>query len=93
MSVSNHQRNLCGADGANGFFERGDVHVAFEGRDELRLARFGAGKIERLGADEFAIRARGIEVRVVRHDVARFAHHAEQKFFRRRGPGASESRA
>ena len=39
---------------------------------------FGDRQVDRLGADELDVGARGVEVRVVGHDVALLAHHAEQ---------------
>ena len=58
--------------------ERGDIHVAFEGMLQAGLAAFGNDQIDGLGADEFDVGARGVEVRVVGNDVALLAHHAEQ---------------
>ena len=42
------------------------------------LARLGDGQVDGLGADEFDVGARGVEVRVVGDDVALLARHAEQ---------------
>ena len=60
------------------FFQRGDVHVALEGMPRRRLPGLGNRQIDGLGADELDVGARGVEVRVVRHQVARLAHHVEQ---------------
>src|SRR5258708_3186000 len=47
-----------------------------------RLLRFRDGKIQRSRSDEFAVRARGVEMRVIRDDVAFLAHYTEQDAFR-----------
>ena len=60
------------------FLEAHRVHIAFERILARRVEGFGRGQIERFGADEFAVRAGGIEMRVVGHDVALIAHHAEE---------------
>ena len=44
----------------------------------LRVARFGAGQVDRLGSDKFDIRPRGIEVRVVRNHVSLLAHYVKE---------------
>src|ERR1700730_11983930 len=50
--------------------------------DERGFPCFRDGQVERCGPNEFAIRARGIEMRVVGNDVALRAHHSEKNAFR-----------
>ena len=59
-------------------FERGDIHVAFEGIAERGLAAFGDEEVDGFGADELDVGARGVEVGVVGNDVAFFAGDAEE---------------
>ena len=59
-------------------FEPGDVHVALERVDRLWVAALGDDQVDRLGAGELHVGARGVEVRVVRDDLVRSAQHAEQ---------------
>ena len=45
-----------------------DIHVAFEGMDEVGLAALGDDEVESLGAGGFNIGAGGVEVSVVGYD-------------------------
>ena len=54
------------------------VHVAFEGMLQRGLAAFFDDQVNGLGAHEFDVGARGIEVGVVGNDVAFLAGHAEE---------------
>ena len=64
------------------FFERADIHVAFEGAVGIEVVCLDAGQVERLAADEFDVAAGGIEVRVVGNDRAGLHHDAKQDVFR-----------
>jgi hypothetical protein len=59
-------------------FERDEVDVALEGGREGRLCGLGAAQIQRRGADGLEVGAGGVEMRVVRHDVAGAARGGEQ---------------
>ena len=73
------ERNALASDACDQALERGDVHVALERmRAWPGVVRFGDRQVDGLGADEFDVGARGIEVRVVGNDVARLAHDAEE---------------
>ena len=58
--------------------ERLQVHVALEGMDQPRLAALGDHQVARLGARVLDVGARGVEVRVVGHHVARPGDAGEQ---------------
>ncbi len=73
-----HQRNAVRAFRADQRFQRFDVEVAFEIQAGLRVGGLGYGQIDRPRAGEFDIRARGVEVRIRRNDLARLAGHREQ---------------
>ena len=75
------ERNALAADAGDEGLERGDIHVAFEGIVERGLAAFGDEEVDRFGADEFDVGARGVEVGVVGNDVAFFAGDAEEDAF------------
>ena len=51
-------------------FERGDVHVALERNARLRVGGLGQGQVDGARSGELDIGARGVEMRIVRHDVA-----------------------
>src|SRR5437867_6534933 len=51
-------------------FERADVHVSLERMDALRLATFRYDEVDGLRAGRFDVRARGVEMGVVRNDLA-----------------------
>ncbi len=59
-------------------FQRGDVHVAFERMLQAGLAPRGDDQVDRFGADKLHVGAGGVKVRVVGHNIALLAHHAEQ---------------
>ena len=59
-------------------FERGHVHVAFEGMRGGGLLAFGDDQIDGFGAGEFDVGAGGVEMRVVGDDVAFLARDAEE---------------
>ncbi len=67
------QRNAFAAHFGDQVLERLHVHVAFEGMLQAGLTPLGDDEIDGLGADEFDVGARGIEVRVVGNDVALLA--------------------
>ncbi len=58
--------------------ERGDVHVPLEWVAIRGDAAFRDGQVERLRAAGLDVGARGVEVRVRRHDLAGAAEHREQ---------------
>ena len=79
--VSNREhdeRDAFAADAGDQGFERGDVHVAFEGMLQRRLMAFRDDEIDCLGADELDIGPRRVEVRVVGNDITFLARHAEE---------------
>ena len=55
-----------------------DVHVPLERVDRLWVAALGDDEVDRLGARELHVGARGVEVRVVGDDLVRPAQDAEQ---------------
>ena len=59
-------------------FERGDVHVALEGRGDGGLAAFGGEQVDGFGAGEFDVGAGGVEVGVVGNDHALAAGDSEE---------------
>ena len=61
--------------------ERGDVHVALEGQDRLRIVR--RRQVDRLGAGVLDVGARRVEVGVVGDDLRRTAEDGEQDLLRR----------
>ena len=75
------ERDAFAADACDEGFERGDVHIAFEGVSRRGKLPFFDDEIDGFGADEFDVGAGGIEVRVVGDDVAFFAGHAEEDAF------------
>ena len=81
---------------ADQLFERIDVHVPLERGLCLGVGGLAARQIYGAGAGELDIRARRVEMRVVRHDMARLAHHAEEDAFGRatlvRGDDVPEAR-
>ncbi len=91
-----HQRHILAAALGDQPFERFRVHVALEWELRLRVARLGLQQIDSLRAGEFDVSARGVEMRIVRNDVSRFAENAEQNALRRpplmRGNHVFESR-
>ncbi len=62
-------------------FQRLRIHIAFERVIGIKVVRLGAGKVDRLAADEIDIAARRIEVCVVGHDLTGLDHDAEQYVF------------
>jgi hypothetical protein len=62
--------------------ERGKVHVALERRAEGGFPPLGHGQVEGDGAARLDVGAGGVEVRVVRHDVAGLQHGGEQDALR-----------
>ena len=59
-------------------FECRRVHVPFERIIGIQIGGFRAREVDGLPADKFDVAARGIEMRVVRHDHPGFDKHAEQ---------------
>ena len=58
------------------------VHVSLEGKEVGGFFGFGRGQVDRRSADESAIRAGGVEVRVVWDDVAFLASDIKKDAFR-----------
>jgi hypothetical protein len=58
--------------------ERLEVDVALERVHERRVAALGDHEVERLGALDLDVGARGVEVVVVRHHLARPQHRVEE---------------
>ena len=54
------------------------IHVAFERMLPRRFERLRYGQVHCLGSRELAVWSRGIEMHVVRDDVALLAHDAEE---------------
>ena len=71
------ERDAFAADPSDEGFERGDIHVAFEGMRRCGMFPFLDHKVDGLGSDEFNVGARGIEVRVVGNDIPFLAGHSE----------------
>src|SRR6516165_4657262 len=65
-----HEWNFFCALTVNQLFKANGIHVSFEGIKVCGLFGFGRGQVDRLGANEFAIGAGGVEVRVVWDQVA-----------------------
>jgi hypothetical protein len=65
------------------------VHVSLEGMERRRVAALGDRQIERLGARVLDVRARRVEVRVVRDDLPGPAENREEDALGRTPPGAS----
>ena len=65
-----HERDFLGALAIDQLLEAKRVHVSLEGKEVGGFFGFGRGQVDRRSADEFAIRAGGVEVRVVWDDVA-----------------------
>ena len=73
-----HQRNLRRAFGFDELLQSFDIQVAFEGKARLCVGGGRERQVHGAGALEFDIGACGVEVRVVRHDVAGLAKDREQ---------------
>ncbi len=75
-----HVRGAALADEA---IQRVEVHVALEGMDGRRLTALRDDQVDSLGAGEFDIRPRRVEVRVAGDRLARSADDAEEDLLRR----------
>jgi hypothetical protein len=78
-----HERNLFRAFAFDEFSKLRRVHVPLEGMHARGLLRFGDGQVHGDCADEFAVGARRVKVRIVRHNLALLAHHVEKDSLRR----------
>jgi hypothetical protein len=76
--VTNTSRDGRLAAGRDQRLERVDVEVALERVQARRVLALGDHQVDRLGAGVLDVGAGGVEVGVVRHDLARPADHREQ---------------
>ena len=72
------ERDVFAAYASDERFERGDIHVAFEGIAERGLAAFRNEEVDGFCADELDVGARGVEMGVVGDDVALLTGNTEE---------------
>ena len=77
-----HDRDVLAPRSLDQPLQRVDVHVALE-RRASRAGRGPAMTVDRLGASELDVGARGVEMGVVGDDLARAADDREEDLFRR----------
>ena len=68
-----YQRNALAAYAGNQLFEGVYIHVALEGLAQARLLGLRTGQVDGFGTDELDVRARSVEMRIVRDHVALLA--------------------
>ena len=69
---------LLAADALDEGFERGHIHVAFEGMRGGGMLPFFDHQVDGFSSDEFDVRARGVEVGVVGDYVTFLAGYSEE---------------